>query len=101
MRVRAETTGERAAEKALVALQQKSRKKQKLKGTYGFECAEGLRGAGTSQRIRGPKLRQESVVSEKMLRRKGRQGIPLKLKSKVTSTSCGMKAADEKDARHE
>jgi hypothetical protein len=51
--VRVETTGERAA-KALVALQRKSRKKQKAERTYGLECAEGLRGAGTSQRIKGP-----------------------------------------------
>ena len=65
MRARAETTGERAAEKALVALQRKSRKKQRKKSTYGFECAEGLRGAGTSQRIRGPKLRQEPVCELK------------------------------------
>lgn len=71
MRVRAETTGERAAEKALVALQQKSRKKQKMKCTYGLECAEGLRGAGTSQRIRGPKLRQESVRERKILGERG------------------------------
>jgi hypothetical protein len=56
MRVRAETTGVRAAKKVLVALQRKSRKKQRMKSTYGLECAEGLRGAGTSQRIRGPKL---------------------------------------------
>jgi hypothetical protein len=65
MRMRAETTGERAAKKALVALQRKSRKKQRTKSTYGLECAEGLRGAGTSQRIRGPKLRQESVCERK------------------------------------
>ena len=65
MRVRAETTGERAAKKALVALQRKSRKKQSMKSTYGLECAEGLRGAGTSQRIRGPKLRNETFCERK------------------------------------
>jgi hypothetical protein len=29
-----------------------------------------------------------------------REGIPFKLKSKVASASCGMKAADEEDAGH-
>src|SRR5258707_15742073 len=71
--VRAETTGERAAKKAVVALQRKSRKKQRTKSTYGLECAEGLRGAGTSQRIRGPNLRQESVV--KCPKRKRKESI--------------------------
>jgi hypothetical protein len=59
---RAETTGERAAKKgALVALLRESRKKGRRKRTYGFECADGLRGAGTSQRIKGPKLKEGSV----------------------------------------
>jgi hypothetical protein len=46
--VRVETTGEGAA-KALVALQRKSRKKQRAERTYRLECAEGLRGVGTLQ----------------------------------------------------
>jgi hypothetical protein len=59
MLMRVETMGERAANKALVELQ----KKERAKRTYRLECAEGLRGEGTLQQIRGLKLRPETVCA--------------------------------------
>ena len=97
---RAETTGERAAIKgALVALLRESRKKGRRKRTYGFECADGLRGAGTSQRIKGPKLMVTSVRGV-FSGTKESCSIPFELKGEVASPSRGMKPADEEDARH-
>ena len=59
--VRAETTGRTCGEKGTRGAAAEEQEETKGKMTYGLECAEGLRGAGTSQRIRGPYLKQKTV----------------------------------------